>query len=40
MCKRSGESIDPLLPHCEVARDLWASIFGLFGVEWSCLEGL
>jgi hypothetical protein len=41
MCKRSGESIDHLLLlHCEVARDLWASIFRLFGVEWSCLEGL
>jgi hypothetical protein len=32
MCKKSGESIDHL--YCEVARDLWASIFRLFGIEW------
>jgi hypothetical protein len=33
LCK-SGESIDRLLLYCEVARELWALIFGLFGVEW------
>jgi hypothetical protein len=27
-------SIDHLLLHYEVARELWASIFRLFGVEW------
>lgn len=32
MCKRSRESIDHLL-HCEVTRELWVSIFRLFGVE-------
>jgi hypothetical protein len=31
MCKMSGESIDLL--HCEVARELWVSIFCLSGVE-------
>lgn len=34
MCKRSGETIDHLLLHCEVARKLRVSIFLLFGVEW------
>jgi hypothetical protein len=33
MCKKSGESIDHLF-HCEVARDLWSSLFNLFGVDW------
>jgi hypothetical protein len=34
MYKKSGESIDHLLLHCEVARDLWSSLFNLFGVDW------
>jgi hypothetical protein len=34
MCKKSGESIDHLLIHCEVARELWSYILNLFGVEW------
>jgi hypothetical protein len=34
LCKKSGESIDHLLLHCEVARDLWSYILILFGVEW------
>jgi hypothetical protein len=34
MCRRSGESIDPLLLHCKVARELWNLIFTLFGVHW------
>jgi hypothetical protein len=34
MCKRSGEFIDNLLLRCEVAKDLWASIFHLFVVKW------
>jgi hypothetical protein len=33
-CKKSEESIDHLLIHCEVARDLWSSLFQLFGVAW------
>jgi hypothetical protein len=32
--KTSGESIDHLLLHCKVAKDLWSSLFNLFGVEW------
>jgi hypothetical protein len=27
MCKKSGESINHLLLHCEVTRDLWSSLF-------------
>ena len=34
MCKRSGESINHLLLHCEVARTLWSMLFTLFGVKW------
>jgi hypothetical protein len=34
MCKKSRESIEHLLLHCEVARNLWSYIFTLFGVEW------
>jgi len=34
LCKKSGESIDHLLLHCEVARTLWSYVLILFGVEW------
>ena len=34
MCKKSGESADHLLLHCEVASALWNYIFTLFGLEW------
>jgi hypothetical protein len=34
MCKRSGESIDHLLIHCEVAIELRSSILNLICVEW------
>jgi hypothetical protein len=34
MCKKNEESIEHLLLHCEVARDLWSCILTLFGVEW------
>jgi hypothetical protein len=33
MCKKSREFIDHLLLHCEVARELWSSLFNLFGVD-------
>jgi hypothetical protein len=33
MCKRSGESINYLLLHCEVAHTLWSVLFSLFGVK-------
>jgi len=34
MCKRSRESIDHFLLHCEVAWDLWSGLFTLFDVTW------
>jgi hypothetical protein len=34
MSKKGWECINHLLFHCEVARDLWSSIFSLFGVDW------
>jgi hypothetical protein len=34
MCKRSGESIDHLLLHCDVARALWSVLFSIFYVKW------
>jgi hypothetical protein len=34
MCKRSGESVEHLLLHCSLARELWSMVFGLFGVQW------
>jgi hypothetical protein len=34
LCKKSGESIEYLLLHCKVARDLWSYILTLFEVEW------
>jgi len=34
MSKKSGENIDHLLLHCEVARALWVLIYSLFGLEW------
>jgi hypothetical protein len=34
MCKKSGESIDHLLLHCEVAIEVWNLVCQLFGVMW------
>jgi hypothetical protein len=34
MCKRSGESIDHILLHCDVARALWSVLFSIFDVRW------
>jgi hypothetical protein len=34
ICKKSGEFIDHLLPHCEMTRELWVVLFRLFRVEW------
>jgi hypothetical protein len=34
MCKRSGESIDHLLLHCEIAIALWSAIFNCVGLAW------
>jgi hypothetical protein len=34
MCKKSGESIDHLLLHCEIASALWNIIFSCVGLAW------
>jgi hypothetical protein len=34
LCKKNGKSIDHILLHCEVVRELWSCILKLFGVEW------
>ena len=34
MCKKTGESVDHHLLHCEVAGKLQNYIFTLFGIEW------
>jgi hypothetical protein len=34
MCKKSGESINNLLLHCEVAIEVWNMVCQLFGVTW------
>jgi hypothetical protein len=35
MCKKSGESIDHLLLHCETASKIWNMVCQLFGVMWA-----
>jgi hypothetical protein len=34
MCKKSGESIDHLLLHCEIDSEIWNMVCQLFGVTW------
>jgi hypothetical protein len=34
MCKKTGESVDHLLLHCDVASVLWSSLFSRFGMSW------
>ncbi|XP_042976492.1 uncharacterized protein LOC122307595 isoform X2 [Carya illinoinensis] len=34
LCKKSRESIDHLLLHCEVAGELWAGILSRTGLNW------
>ena len=38
MCKCNGESVVHLFLHCPVAMDMWAMVFGLFGVSWVMLQ--
>lgn len=35
LCKKSGETVNHLLLHCEWASVLWNSIFGLFCLAWA-----
>lgn len=32
MCKCSGDSVNHLLSHCKIARELWSFVLSLFGV--------
>jgi hypothetical protein len=34
MCKKSMESIDHLLLHYKIVRELWSSFFQFFSVDW------
>jgi hypothetical protein len=34
MCKKTGESVDYLLLHCDVAFALWSSLFNHFKMSW------
>ena len=33
-----GETVDHLLLHCPVAREIWSYVFWLFGVDWVILN--
>jgi hypothetical protein len=39
MCKSGGESVNHLLLHCPITRDLWDMVFTLFGVCWVMPKG-
>jgi hypothetical protein len=34
VCKKSGDSVDHLLLHCEMASALWNTVFNLIGLAW------
>jgi hypothetical protein len=34
MCKKTEETVDHLLLHCDVASVLWNSLFNRFGMSW------
>jgi hypothetical protein len=34
MCKKNREIIDHLMLRCEMAREMWVSVFHPFGLEW------
>ena len=40
LCKANGESVNHLLLHCPVARDLWNLVCSLFGVSWVMPKGV
>ena len=38
MCKCNGELVGHLFLNCLVAMEMWAMVFGLFGVSWVMLQ--
>ena len=40
MCKHSGESVNHLFLHCDVARVVWSMVFSIFSVTWFTPEGV
>jgi hypothetical protein len=40
MCKCGGKTVNHLLLHWPIARELWILIFGLFGVQWVMLKSV
>ena len=40
MCRRSGETMDNLLLHCDIANAVWTFVFSAFGVQWVMLRGV
>jgi hypothetical protein len=40
MCKAGGESVNYLLLHCLVAKEIWDMNFSLFGVSWVMPNGV
>lgn len=34
MCKKSGETVDHLLLHCDVVRALWIEVFSILELAW------
>ena len=34
LCKTAEESVDHLLIHCPVAKEMWDNVLSLFGVSW------
>ena len=40
MCRRSGETMDNLLLHCDIAYAVWTFVFSAFGVQWVMLRSV
>ena len=38
MCKRDEETVDYLMLHCPIGRQLWGLVFKLVGAEWVMLR--
>lgn len=38
MCKGGGESVDHLLPHCDIALALWDGVLGRVELGWVMVD--